>query len=449
MILNKLKQDQDGEITYKCVWTAGELSIRKKYYNQHFPMCWMDFFDSPNEAIYYVEYMGIDTFKHYKLEDYVDAEFIDALRDKNNNAKLLLHLTGHGYHEVVKEVYENVVGRDRVPVEKIILSSESLDLHTAMLWVSKKYNYPPIKVKVTFEFQIYGQQNANDLTIQISDKEKIPIIPFNFEHKKYNKKFLCLNGYWRQHRAAIVFLLKSLGVLDKGIISYNIKNCHFDTSGNETYQMLYDCMNHYPEIKKLLEDNKEVLTKIDHILLDTEYNQTKENLANIKNLHNDWYNDTYFSIVTETNFPAFYPIDSKFSSDFMKDNVGRLYSEKIFRTIIYKHPFLATGPKHFLKGLKWLGYKTFHPFIDESYDEESDDVKRLLMIVKEAKRLCELSDNELKQFLDATKEICDFNFELLKKQNKFVFDLPIVDLPSPVSRGKGIVRVDHILNTPP
>jgi hypothetical protein len=449
MILNKLKPDKDGEITYNCVWTAGERNIRKKYYNTNFPMCWMDFFDSPNEAVYYVEYMGIDTFKLYTLEEYVDSEFINAIRDKNNNTKLVLHLTGHGYHEVVKEVYDHVIGRDRVPAEKIILSSESLDLHTAMLWVSKKYNYPPLKVKVTFEFQIYGQQNAKDMTIHIKGNEKIPILPFNFEQKKYDKKFLCLNGYWRQHRAAIVFLLESLGLLDKGIISYNIKNCHFDTSGIETYKMLYDCTNHHPEIKQLLELNKDKLCKIDNILLDTEYNQDKENLANIKNLHNDWFNQTYFSIVTETNFPAFYPQDAKFSKDFMKDNVGRLYSEKIFRTIVYKHPFLATGPKHFLKGLKWLGYKTFHPYIDESYDEESDDVKRLLMIVKEAKRLSEFTDDELAKFLAATKEICEYNFELIKKQKTFVFDLPISELPSPVSRNKGIVRVAHILNTPP
>ena len=35
------------------------------------------------------------------------------------------------------------------------------------------------------------------------------------------------------------------------------------------------------------------------------------------------------------------------------------------------------------------GFKTFRPWIDESYDEEENHEKRLMMIVEEVKRLCQ------------------------------------------------------------
>ena len=31
-------------------------------------------------------------------------------------------------------------------------------------------------------------------------------------------------------------------------------------------------------------------------------------------------------------------------------------------------PFIVLGSKHFLKNLRSIGFKTFHPVIDESYD---------------------------------------------------------------------------------
>jgi len=58
-----------------------------------------------------------------------------------------------------------------------------------------------------------------------------------------------------------------------------------------------------------------------------------------------------------------------------------------------------------------MGYKTFDGLIDESYDNETDDNKRMLMIVNEIERLCNLSDTELETFLIEAKKIVDHNFK--------------------------------------
>ena len=58
------------------------------------------------------------------------------------------------------------------------------------------------------------------------------------------------------------------------------------------------------------------------------------------------------------------------------------------------HPFVFVGNYHGLKKLKELGYRTFHPYINEEYDNIEDSIQRMKAIVKEIKRLTDLSFDE-------------------------------------------------------
>ena len=55
----------------------------------------------------------------------------------------------------------------------------------------------------------------------------------------------------------------------------------------------------------------------------------------------------------------------------------------------------------------------------KGHDNETDDVKRLLMICAEVKRLSEFTTDQLTIFLDNVREICNYNYEVL--MNKTVF----------------------------
>jgi hypothetical protein len=61
---------------------------------------------------------------------------------------------------------------------------------------------------------------------------------------------------------------------------------------------------------------------------------------------------------------------------------------------------------------KRFGYKTFHPYIDESYDMELDDMKRLEMIKIEIDKFSKKSKEEKDQFLNDVKDICVYNQNL-------------------------------------
>lgn len=409
-------QNKEGQpTTFYCLWTSGYQQKMIKHYNPWFPQGWMNHLDVPDRKIYYVEFMGIDTFKIYKLEDYVEPEFIDQIR--NGDLALYIHQTGHGYHECAEEIYLHVVFRDKVPIKNLIVSSESLDFQNAVQWAANKYNVEPYRTRVAFEFEAYG-----NLWI----KEDKRVVPTELRYKQYDKKFITLNGYYRDHRAAIIFLLASYGLLDQGYVSFNIK--YGGVNGHDTLTNLFRRMGHVPEIVELFHANRDKLTKIDSILLDTTYDQQGRNLAQPEEQHIEFFNNTYFTILTETNFPEMRKEDYVHNPDHLYDYIGRLYSEKTFRCIAYKHPFLATGPMHFLKGLQWLGYKMFHPYIDESYDNEPDGAKRLLMIAKEAKRLCELEGEDLRLWLSNVRKICDYNYKVLQNKKNFAYELPIAGL---------------------
>jgi hypothetical protein len=85
-----------------------------------------------------------------------------------------------------------------------------------------------------------------------------------------------------------------------------------------------------------------------------------------------------------------------------------------------KHPFIVATAPNSLQYLKQLGYKTFDGIIDESYDLETDDGKRMIKIVNETERLCKLQSTELENFLDQAKAICEYNYNVLKNKTEFI-----------------------------
>jgi hypothetical protein len=106
----------------------------------------------------------------------------------------------------------------------------------------------------------------------------------------------------------------------------------------------------------------------------------------------DDFLNTKISVVLETMF----------------DNQKIHLTEKILRPIACGHPFiLAAGPGS-LQYLRDYGFKTFEPYIDESYDLETDSVRRLEKITAAMKKFnqqCSQSDyQELLRIADHNRK---------------------------------------------
>lgn len=109
-------------------------------------------------------------------------------------------------------------------------------------------------------------------------------------------------------------------------------------------------------------------------------------------LNEDIMLDTWISVISEASF----------------GEQTCFISEKSFKPLAVMHPFIIYGNKFSLKHLRELGYKTFHPYINESYDK-LDAWPRLDAIITELKRLNALSNAEKLQMFKDLEPILKHN----------------------------------------
>ena len=86
--------------------------------------------------------------------------------------------------------------------------------------------------------------------------------------------------------------------------------------------------------------------------------------------------------------------------------------EKTWKAIVTSKPFLVYSDYGYLKDLKNLGFKTFSPLINESYDNEINPKIRAEMIIKEIKKINALSETDYKNLLENCKHITEHNYNL-------------------------------------
>ena len=85
-------------------------------------------------------------------------------------------------------------------------------------------------------------------------------------------------------------------------------------------------------------------------------------------------------------------------------------TEKSFRPIINRRPFILAGPPNSLEYLRNYGFKTFSGFWDESYDQETDGNKRLDKIRDLIQHINSMSFTEMEATLAKMDDILEYNF---------------------------------------
>ena len=88
-------------------------------------------------------------------------------------------------------------------------------------------------------------------------------------------------------------------------------------------------------------------------------------------------------------------------------------TEKICRCFKYKKPFIFLGRQGTLKYLHSIGYKTFDPIINETYDSIENSNKRLMYVFTEINRL--INDDNFDAHIEQLQNICEHNHNLYNK----------------------------------
>jgi hypothetical protein len=99
------------------------------------------------------------------------------------------------------------------------------------------------------------------------------------------------------------------------------------------------------------------------------------------------------------------------------------YTEKTIKCLISKKPFILLSGQHALKKLRNMGFKTFSPIINESYDIESDVNVRLDMIKQEMLRIYGFNNEEKIKMFEDLIPILDYNHRMFNSiVEKFYYD---------------------------
>jgi hypothetical protein len=91
-------------------------------------------------------------------------------------------------------------------------------------------------------------------------------------------------------------------------------------------------------------------------------------------------------------------------------------SEKTFKPMFYKRPFIVVGQWKTLEGLKRLGYRTFGEHWNEEYDNKKHDWNRATMALDEVLKWCRSTQKHKKFVYEKTREICEHNFRVLMQR---------------------------------
>lgn len=214
------------------------------------------------------------------------------------------------------------------------------------------------------------------------------------------KLFLSWNRRFRQHRILLALILERLNLVDRSLISFSkhdgekltetfIKKIgSFDNNcinlyGNNAYQFTPEEINRFNDRLPLVIDGE------------TDINKMCEDFG----FTADYYKNTLVSVVTETNFSA----------------TECTLTEKSFKPLLHKHPFIILGVAGALQGLRDLGFKTFGDFWDESYDTITDPGRRLEQIANILQDIGSWDDNKIRDFKAKARSIVDHNYNIIKE----------------------------------
>lgn len=211
------------------------------------------------------------------------------------------------------------------------------------------------------------------------------------------KKFLCFNrSLERPHRLAMAYYCQKFNWFDSGIFSFlNIRD------ENKSVDFVTNNLSNF--ITKSEIDTDIIQKFLDKLPIqwDTGYmtEQERWGFPTINTYNKDFYTNTYVHLISETLF---------------NHNVNPFFSEKTFRPILNLQPFILIGNFKGLRKLQNLGFKTFHPFINENYDNEIRPVARMQMILKEINKLHHMSQLEIHDWYYSITDVLLHNLEVLK-----------------------------------
>lgn len=277
-----------------------------------------------------------------------------------------------------------------IPPQNIILAFNSFNAKDVYeSWFKPEYrrlevwNWPFMAANTSYHYKLQLENNGDGCFSLHEFKQSALRIRKNHVLFKIRRR--------RDHRMAFLYKLATDGLLEKTDWSC-LENHNFEEMTVLRLQERYGLPVDLNAVREL-------------------YNHIPHSLQSEQEEHKNYYTtygwngwdgasnkDSYVYFVTETN----------------TDTPYKSLTEKIFKPLANFMPFVFFGPTNSLKIIQNLGFKTFSPWIDESYDEEPNEQKRAQMIYTELKKIYAMSPEELHKWYWEMEDILIHNYEKMK-----------------------------------
>lgn len=297
---------------------------------------------------------------------------------KAGNGYILIHFTYEAYVNFrlfgLMHEYFNYHG---VPLNKIIYQTGTPDAYRlyqeycdqtgqvnkmlVCFWDTNEYNLSQIYQNTSYE--------------GVSDFSNI------------QKTFLCLNRRYRWHRNALFTLFYKYDLLKDSYFS--MPKSHADHTG----QVWKDQCDH--GFLNTHGVDPEILQQLLPLVVDNlDYQNMVQDMTRRMKL---FYESSLINVTTETTYDSYAP----------------QISEKTYKPIFYKQPFIMVNSPNSLRYLRNAGYKTFSDFFDEGYDEVVNERERIERIGELCKTINEWSVEIKQKFFLETRDIVNHNLQVL------------------------------------
>ena len=351
-----------------------------------------------------IDYCNLFNYKIEKLPSIVDETlpiiFLHSKYDEiNSNISFLKWLDECHWQNLLNNpnsllVYENI--------------SETFDVYklsTQIKEIIDKRHIPINKIYLILVDEIHVEallkelslENINGINVDFYNKWLMEIPPPIKHLPNISKKFSTFSRRFNQERLKLFFELIKEDLLTE--FEYSFHNIN-------PYQ--HKIILQSDILSFITNDYSECKNKIENWVMGIPY--TSNNGTDYTKIYTESLNHTIIStdihLIIETNFNN------------IQSHPIAWITEKTYRSIICSKPFLMYSTPHSLDYIKKLGFKTFNPYIDESYDSIIDEKERRRCIVKEIKRIKNLNNADYNELLNNCKSNVEYNFKLLleKKQ---------------------------------
>lgn len=306
-----------------------------------------------------------------------DQVYADIAVAMANDQPLTLDLLGEGpcWHSLAIE--PDIIG---------LASQFNYDLNKVIVLTSNA-----VKTESQLHFQFTGMQHLVDLSkVNFPPQNKVSnIVPFGMFVGRSNAPRLWLASYLEEHYSA------------KSILTYHLNQqveFHRDNIGLEDLYQTFGIKN-IAQCAKFIETCPRLLPGNDVVQIDS------------NSLHNP---ANQFMKADQTQLVDQYP-------KFLVEIVGETYytgqtffvTEKTWRPILLKTPFIVQGPQWFLRNLKKLGFMTFDQWWDEGYSEDPS-THQICEIARVIDYLACKTPQQLQAMYEEMRDILEYNYVIFE-----------------------------------